>query len=178
MTDAALVSRAREGDLEAFGELVERYDDDCIRFARRMLGNRDDADDALQETFLHVWRGLRRYRERDAFRGWLYRILINECRRLAARRWRIERRMMHDELALARAAVESGNGAVELRDELQVALATLEPLLREAFLLKHGEGLDYVAMAGMTGASVPALKMRVKRACDALRPRLEKSLHG
>jgi RNA polymerase sigma-70 factor (ECF subfamily) len=178
MTDAALVARVRDGDIEAFGELVERYYDDCTRFARRMLGNRDDAEDALQEAFLHVWRGLPRYRERDAFRGWLYRILVNECRRMAARRWRVERRVMHDDVALANAAVDSGNGAAELRDELQVALAALEPRLREAFLLKHGEGLDYAAMAIATGASVPALKMRVKRACDALRPRLERSLHG
>ena len=177
MTDAALVIRAREGDVKAFGELVERHYDSCTRYARRMLGNRDDAEDVLQETFLHAWRGLRGYRERDAFRGWLYRILINECRRLAGRRWRGERRLVRDPAALDGVAVGDGNGNAELRDALQSALATLEPAMREAFLLKHGEGLAYEDMQRMTGASVPALKMRVKRACDALRPRLERSLH-
>jgi RNA polymerase sigma factor (sigma-70 family) len=93
VTDAALVALAREGDVNAFRELVKRYYEGCNRFARRMLGDRDDAEDALQETLLNVWRGLPRYRERDAFHGWLYRILVNECRRLAVRRWRIDRRL-------------------------------------------------------------------------------------
>jgi RNA polymerase sigma-70 factor (ECF subfamily) len=153
---------------------MDRYYGDCTRFARRMLGNRQDAEDALQETFVHAWRGLGRYREQDAFRGWLYRILVNECRRLAGRRWRQAQRVVHDEVAMARAPARSHDGELDLRDELQGALARLEPLLREAFLLKHGEGLEYVEMARMTGASVSALKMRVKRACDALRPRLER----
>jgi RNA polymerase sigma-70 factor, ECF subfamily len=172
MTDAELVARASAGDVDAFGRLVDRYYDDCTRFARRMLGNRDDAADALQEAFVHVFRGLARYRERDAFRGWLYRIVVNECRRLAGRRWRIEQRMVRDETVLASAPARQENGG-ELRDQLQVSLAKLEPLLREAFLLKYGEELEYVEMAEVTGASISALKMRVKRARDLLRPMLE-----
>ena len=173
MTDAELVARACAGEVEAFGRLVDRYHGDCTRFARRMLGNRDDAEDALQEAFVHAYRGLARYHERDAFRGWLYRILVNECRRLAARRWRNERRVVHDEIALERAASRQENGG-ELRDQLQVLLARLEPMLREAFLLKYGEELEYVEMAEVTGASISALKMRVKRARDLLRPMLER----
>jgi RNA polymerase sigma-70 factor (ECF subfamily) len=173
VTDAALAALAREGDAEAFGELMKRHYESCTRFARRMLDDRDDADDALQETFVHAWRGLPRYRERDAFSGWLYRILVNECRRLATRRWRRRRRFVQDETLVLSAATGDGGAAVELRDELQHALAALEPLLREAFLLKHGEGLEYADMSRVTGASVPALKMRVKRACEALRPRFQ-----
>ena len=173
MTDAELVARACAGEVEAFGRLVDRYYDDCTRFARRMLGNRDDAEDALQEAFVNAFRGLRRYRERDAFRGWLYRIVVNECRRLAARRWRNERRLVHDDGTMERLASRADDGG-ELRDELQVSLARLEPTLREAFLLKYGEELEYVEMARMTGASVSALKMRVKRARDLLRPMLER----
>jgi RNA polymerase sigma-70 factor (ECF subfamily) len=173
MTDAELVARACAGEVEAFGRLVDRYYDDCTRFARRMLGNRDDAEDALQEAFVHAYRGLLRYRERDAFRGWLYRIVVNECRRLAARRWRNERRVVHDDGVLERVASHEENGA-ELRDDLQNSLSRLEPMLREAFLLKYGEELEYGEMAEMTGASISALKMRVKRAKDQLRPMLER----
>ena len=54
---------------------------------------------------------------------------------------------------------------------------TLEPLMREAFMLKYGEGLEYAEMAAITGAGVSALKMRVKRACDTLRPMLEAIYH-
>ena len=173
MTDAALVAQARSGDVEAFSRLVDRYYDDCTRFARRMLGNRHDAEDALQEAFVNAYRGLARYREQDAFRSWLYRIVVNECRRLAARRWRIDRPLVHDDLALSQLPGREDGGA-ELRDQLQASLGKLEPLLREAFLLKYGEGLEYGEMARATGASIPALKMRVKRARDLLRPMIER----
>jgi len=173
MTDAALVAQARAGDVEAFGHLVDRYYDDCTRFARRMLGNRHDAEDALQEAFVNAYQALARYHERDAFRGWLYRIVLNECRRLAARRWRNERRLVHDDVTLERLPGREENGAADLRDQLQTSLARLEPLLREALLLKYGEGFEYTEMARMTGASIPALKMRVKRARDQMRPWLE-----
>ena len=172
MTDAALVALVRSGDVEAFGHLVDRYYDDCTRFARRMLGNRHDAEDALQEAFVNAFQALGRYRERDAFRGWLYRIVLNECRRLASRRWRSERRLVHDEGALERLPGRE-DGAADLRDQLQASLARLEPILREALLLKYGEGFEYAEMAQMTGASIPALKMRVKRARDQMRPWLE-----
>jgi len=62
----------------------------------------------------------------------------------------------------------------ELHDQLQKSIGQLDPMLREAFLLKYGEELDYEEMAQMTGASVSALKMRVKRARDRLRPMLER----
>ena len=129
MTDAELVARACAGEVEAFGRLVDRHYDDCTRFARRMLGNRDDAEDALQEAFVHAYRGLRAYRERDAFRGWLYRIVVNECRRLAARRWRNESRLVRDDGALEQAPAREENGS-ELRDRLQISLARLEPFRR------------------------------------------------
>jgi RNA polymerase sigma-70 factor (ECF subfamily) len=174
MTDAELVARASAGDVQAFGHLVDRYYDDCTRFARRMLGNRHDAEDALQEAFVNAYQGLGRYRARDAFRGWLYRIVLNECRRLAGRRWRSERRLVRDDGALERLPGRE-DGAAELRDQLQVSLARLEPILREALLLKYGEGFEYTEMARLTGASIPALKMRVKRARDQMRPLLEET---
>ena len=65
---------------------------------------------------------------------------------------------------------------MEARDLLGKLLDPLDPALREAFLLKYGEELDYSEMAEITGASVSALKMRVKRACDAMRPHVEGDL--
>ena len=69
-----------------------------------------------------------------------------------------------------------GERAHEIRDAFLVALDSLEPKLREAFLLKHGAGLDYAEISVITGAGVSALKMRVERACEALRPKLEERL--
>jgi RNA polymerase sigma-70 factor (ECF subfamily) len=173
-TDAALIGRVLAGDVEAYTPLVTRHYASCARFARRMLGNLQDAEDALQETFLRAYLGLGRYQERDRFHAWLLRILVNQCRSLARRRARRERRFVRDDRADAEA---SGDGASDLHDSLQRALDALEPLLREALLLKYGEEMEYEEMSRLTHASVPALKMRVKRARDAVRPKLEDLRH-
>ena len=173
MSDAAEVQRVLGGDVDAFTRLVDRYYERCARYAVRMLGNRDDAEDALQATFLRVYRSLGRYQERDRFSAWLYRILVNQCRSAASRRSQRERVFVREEAALAN-AVYRGRGWTGEDDELvQRILAELDPLLREAFVLKYVEELSYEEMALATGVGVSALKMRVKRACDRLRARWE-----
>ena len=180
MTDKELVRRTLAGDPDAYARLVDRHYDRCARYAYRMLGTREDAEDAVQETFLRAYRALARYEARDAFAGWLARILVNECRTLGARRARLARRFVRDDDALARA--ESPRWVPDLGagidDALQRALAALEPLLREAFLLKHVDDMSYDQMEQVTGAGRSALKMRVKRACDALRAALEVTEHA
>ncbi len=178
MEDAELVVRVLDGEVEAFTILVDRYYDGCARYALRMLRNRDDAVDALQETFLAAYRALGRYRERHAFRGWLYRILVNRCRSLSRQRRRRERRFVEDGRAVDAAAAGAASGDPILRDALQAGLDALDPRLREAFILKYAEGLEYREMSRLTGAGISALKMRVKRACEVLRPRLEDRSHG
>jgi len=173
MTDAELVAMVLEGRAQAFATLVGRYHEGCARLAYRLLGNRQDAEDALQEALLRAYRSLARYQDREMFRAWLYRILVNQCRTLGGRRSRWVRRFVHDPSATERPSGDSEETRAEIRDAFQTALDTLDPLLKEAFLLKHGEGLEYAEIATITGAGVSALKMRVKRACDALRPRLE-----
>src|SRR5262245_51995922 len=139
-----------------------------------MLGRREDAEDVVQETFLRVHKGLGAYEERQTFRGWLWRILVNECRSAARRRSRRDGRFVPEEEGADRATTgPTVEHDVELRDALQRALDGLDPALREAFLLKCGEGLEYEEIAAMTGAGVSALKMRVKRARDTMRPALE-----
>ncbi len=177
MTDAELVARVLDGHAGAFATLVGRYHEGCARLAYRLLGNRQDAEDALQEALIRAYRGLGRYRDQDAFRAWLYRILINQCRTLARRRARLDRRLVHDPAALEQPAEDRAARRAEIHDAFQVALDGLEPRLKEAFLLKYGEGLDYAEMSRITGSGVSALKMRVKRACDAVRPRVERMLN-
>jgi RNA polymerase sigma-70 factor (ECF subfamily) len=170
--DGELVERCLAGDPRAFGLLVERHHSACLRYAQRMLGAREEAEEAVQDAFLRAHRALARYDERDRFRPWLFRILVNRCRtRLAAlrRRWLffapldMERTLP----AIAPAAEPTDTG-----DELARALATLTPDHREAFLLRHVQDMSYEEMGAITGAGVSALKMRVKRACDQLRLQL------
>jgi RNA polymerase sigma-70 factor (ECF subfamily) len=168
MTDAMLVRRVLDGDTAAFTTLVDRHAAACTRFATRMLGNREDAEDATQETFLRAYRSLARYEERQSFRTWLFQILINRCRTAAVRRQRRHRMFLVDDNAIAAARVRPASDANDLRAELQRVIDALDPDQREAFLLKHVEQLSYDEMAAATGVGVSALKMRVKRACDRM----------
>ena len=145
-----------------------------------MLGSRADADDALQSAFMRAFRGLSTCRERDRFGAWLYHIVINECRTYASRRRQRELRFTPAPSAIER-AVAPGSEPEEDADvggHIERALGLLPVDQREAFLLKHVEEMSYDEMTEMTGVSVPALKMRVKRACDMLRDLLEGVYNG
>lgn len=164
-TDADCVRRVLAGDSAAFAGLVTRYRDRLGRYAVRMLGNRADAEDALQETFVRAYRSLGRCTDPDRFGAWVFGILVNRCRTIGAQRGRRERLQVTDESAVLRAATtDDPAGRQALREAISAALARVPALLREAFLLKFVEELSYEEMAEVTGASVPALKMRVLRA--------------
>ncbi len=177
MTDAELVLRTRAGDPDAFGTLVSRYYDACWRFAYHMLGERADAEDVLQDSFLRAYLAIDRYDERDQFRGWLFRILTNQCRNALTSRGRRTRRFVQDEIALESAPAPPLGLATGVEDAALVrALGLLDPLQREALLLKYAEGLEYGEMSAMTGAGESALKMRVKRGSERLRALIGRSL--
>lgn len=177
MTDAELVVRTRAGDPDAFGTLVSRYYDACWRFAYHMLGERADAEDVVQDSFLRAYLAIGRYDERDQFRGWLFRILTNQCRNFLTSRGRRSKRFVQDDFAIESAqAPPFGALAPGVEDAaLMRALAQLDPLQREALLLKYAEGLEYGEMSAMTGAGESALKMRVKRGSERLRALLAKA---
>ncbi len=165
--DAALVRRVLGGDARAYGGLVSRHQARLGRYAMRMLGNREDAEDAVQEAFVRAYRSLGRC-DPDRFGPWLFTILVNRCRTLGAQRAR--RARMLEEAPDALAAGEQDPAERQAWSAtVRWAVAQLGAVYREALLLKHVEDLTYEEMADMTGASVPALKMRVKRACDQLR---------
>jgi RNA polymerase sigma-70 factor (ECF subfamily) len=170
MTDAELVVRTRTGEPDAFGVLVSRYYDAAWRFAYHMLGERADADDVVQDTFLRAYLAIGRYDERDQFRGWLFRILTNQCRNFITSRGRRTRRFVQDEQAIESAPSPSVALQAQVEDALLLrALAQLDPLQREALLLKYAEGMEYTEMSAMTGVGESALKMRVKRGSERLR---------
>jgi RNA polymerase sigma-70 factor, ECF subfamily len=173
-SDAQLVAQILGGDVESFGVLFQRYRDTCTRFAVRMLGSSSDADDVLQSAFMRAYRNLASCRDPDRFGGWLYQIVVNECRTFASRQRRRELRFVSDNELIDRAAVEAQDESGGTMDEqIERALAALPVEQREAFLLKYVEEMSYEEMAEVTRVGISALKMRVKRACDGLRDQLE-----
>jgi RNA polymerase sigma-70 factor (ECF subfamily) len=173
MTDDQLVRGALAGDGRAYTALVDRHAGICLRFATRMLGNVEDAEDVVQDALYRAWRALGSYDGSTAFRTWVMAILVNRCRSAMLYRHRREQRVTVDSDSIAGAAVDSGVDDMALRDAIDRAMAVLDADQREAFLLKHVEQLSYDEMAEITGVGVSALKMRVKRACERLRAELE-----
>src|SRR4029453_5569674 len=121
-SDASLLAEVLGGNLEAFTPLVRRYRDGHMRFAVRMLGNRFDADEALQTAWLRAFRHLHCCGDPTRFAGWVFAIVANECRTMASRRTRRERRLGDAEALLTMASVDDGSDARAEREEIERAL--------------------------------------------------------
>lgn len=168
MTDEELVRLTLSGNARAFTTLIDRHAPACLRYAARMLGDRADAEDVAQETFMRVHKSLSQYDERTPFRSWLFAILVNRCRTALSQRIRRERRFVADDGEMMLASVPPAAWATDLRQDVERALRQLVAEQREAFLLRHIEQLEYDEIARLTGARPSAVRMRVKRACDRL----------
>jgi RNA polymerase sigma-70 factor (ECF subfamily) len=169
LSDAALVDIVLKGESEAYARLVARYRDRYARFALHMLGNREDAEEALQDAFVRGYRSLHRCGDPARFGSWLLAILANRCRTAGGKRSRRERQFVSAEARHYEIALDHPADALAWREEIARALARLDADQREAFLLKHVEEMEYEQMSAITGAGVSALKMRVKRACERMR---------
>ena len=170
LTDVAVVARVLGGDGEAFGILIRRYEPGLLRFATRMLGSADAAADAVAESLVRAYRHLGQCRDPGHLRSWLYRITGNRCRSHLARR-HMSDVSLSEVPATALADHADSWTALERSEQVALverALAKLPTEKREAFVLKHVEGLSYEEMAEVTGARIPTLKMRVHRAREAL----------
>src|ERR1041384_5819883 len=109
--DSATISRAKLGDIHAFTTIVESYYSRCLRFARGVLHNPDDAEDMVQETFVRLYRALPRYEERQRFESWLFHILGNCCRTANKSVRRREAMHVDDDKALERLPSPDVTGA-------------------------------------------------------------------
>ncbi|HVH67462.1 MAG TPA: RNA polymerase sigma factor [Gemmatimonadales bacterium] len=167
-SDGDAVRRVLGGDTGAYATLVARYRDRLARYAVHMLGNREDAEEALQDAFVRAYRSLRRCDDPTRFGAWLYGILVNRCRTTGARAAKRGRVFVRDDGALSSVALPITDERTEGEETIRWALARLAPEYREAFLLKHVDDLEYDEMSRLTGAGVSALKMRVKRAREQL----------
>ena len=184
VTDVAALSRAREGDPDAFRLLVERHSRVIFRVAYRMTGNEHDADDVVQETFLRAYRQLDAFEERANFSTWLHRIAVNCALDLLRARGR------HDK---HRIGMTSGEGdeehereiassdpqpdrlllSAELQQHVAAAMEKLSGNERTAFILRHFEGMPVEEIGQTLGIQVNAAKHTIFRAVRKLREALE-----
>lgn len=173
--DEILVDRARDGDLDAFNQLVEAYQDLCHSLVARLVPDPDQAGDAVQEAFFSAYRNLRSYRG-PSFRGWLTRIAVNaamDLQRARRRRPVAPYPELEDETwqppAREEDDPESRATAAERSRELARALAGIASDQRTAIVLFDVEGYDYAEIAAMTGVSLGTVKSRIHRGRLALR---------
>ena len=141
MDDSAAIRRCRQGEQEAFRHLVELYQRQAIAHATAILGNREDAQDAVQEAFVDAFRALKTFDETRAFYPWFYVLLRNRCYKLAARR-----RETDDIEEIEIVAPVSGP-ATEQTLALERALLSLDREDREIVMLKYFDGLTYDELA-------------------------------
>src|SRR5438477_11263063 len=131
-SDGELVRRDWAGDTSAYAALVARYRDRLGRYAVHMLGDRQDAEEALQDAFVRAHRSLARCDDPERFGAWLYGILVNRCRTAGGRAARRARRFVHDPVALETAPLAGPDGRTEWDDMVRWALARLPSESREA----------------------------------------------
>jgi len=160
-----IIDRARRGDQEAFSELVTRYKGHIFRHAFGMLGDRGEAEDAAQETFIKAYLALGKLDEVHAFSSWLMRIASNLCKdKLKQRTKAIEIKEMPDETTPDLSASDP-----YLKVSMKEALARLSVDHREILLLHDVQGFRYEEIAEWTGIPIGTVKSRLFSARMSLR---------
>lgn len=173
--DQALVEQARAGDLAAFNQLVELYQDYLYAMTMRVLRQRDIAEDAVQEAFFSAYRNLDRF-SGSSFRAWLTRIAINAARDILRRQKRRPSEPYpewEDQAWQPPAPASEGPEQIALvgqqRSAMARAMAGITDDQRTAIVLYDVQGYDYAEIASLTGVSIGTVKSRIHRGRLALR---------
>lgn len=179
-----LVAAAKAGDVAAFEELVSRYERKIYRLTLNITGNREDAEDAMQDAFLKSFSHLKTFQGESRFYTWLVRIAANEAlMRLRKRRpnqFSLDEPVRGDEDLMPRELRDWGPGPeqrfaqTEMREILSSVIGQLEPDYRTVFVLRDIEELSTEDTASALGISVPAVKSRLLRARLKLRQKLDR----
>ena len=170
---AELVVAARDGDKDAFGEIVRRTFADTYTLALRLTGNEQDANDVAQEAYIRAWRSIGKFRGDSQFSTWLYRITANAASTNTKRRRRLRTDPIDDvrEPIDERREVQPAEMAEssESASRLARAVEELPESLRSVLVLKDVYGLSHEDIADELGISVAAAKVRLHRGRRRLR---------
>jgi RNA polymerase sigma-70 factor (ECF subfamily) len=185
--DAALVNRTRNGDMQAFGSLVAKYQDRVFNLVYRMTHRREDAEELAQEAFLKALEKISQFRGHSQFYTWLFRIAANLVisHRRRGGRIRFQSLSGADELGDSQAEVLTAKAAErrnpnprtaamanETQARVMQALEELDDEMRIVVILRDMEGMDYTQIAEVLGVPAGTVKSRLHRARTVLRETL------
>jgi RNA polymerase sigma-70 factor (ECF subfamily) len=160
-TDTELVQEVRNGNRQAFTELMRRYQERVYWTARRIVGGHDDAEDVAQETFVRAYLNLGEFRSDSQFFTWLYRIAVNLSLNHLRKRQLVQYLRQSEMLARFLPAEETPVSEFEFREteaRLQAAVQTLPERQKAVFVLRFFDGMSYEEIAKILKTSVGGLK--------------------
>ncbi len=168
-----LVTRALDGDNEAFSDIVAQYSSLMLRTAYMIVGDRDIAEDAVQDALIQAWNHLPNLRETGALRPWLMRIVVNQCisfkRRLARTTAFIRQTISEQETNLSAQVADDYKGRMERDWDLVQAIKDLPSKQQAVIVLHYYHGMTLPEMAHTLQISENTLKKRIQAALANLR---------
>lgn len=178
--DEILINRSKNGDMEAFEQLVRRYENKVYTVAYRFLGNHADASDLAQDTFLKLYHALPGFRGESSFTTWLYRITANACRDEIRRQQRFHVVSLDSETANHGANYMSRvSGSAPSPEEvferkefngvIQQCINSLSDEHRLILIMREIQGMSYDEIAGVLQCSLGTVKSRLSRARRAFK---------
>ena len=162
-TDTELIARVVSGDRDAFDGLMRIHEDRVFSVCLRIMGDRENALDATQETFLTLFRKAGQFKGESALGTWIYRIAVNTCYDQLRKAKRRPSEHLPDYLDPADPSAEDAMEAAALRPDIEEALKALPPEFRSAVVLSDLEGLSMPETANALGIPVGTVKSRVFR---------------
>lgn len=180
--EEALIRRAMSGDTEAYGELVERYQQRIFNLVGRMVGRREAAEDLVQEIFIKAFRKIGGFRFESSFFTWLYTIALNTCRNYYRRPEPLRSALdvEENEALVERASpTEAPDEQVFRRQRAELirrVLDQLPPDQKEVLIMCDLEGLSYQQIADLTGVPIGTVRSRIFRARSNLKGLLPEDL--
>lgn len=175
MNERELIARLQKRDEAAFEELIRQYEKKVYTLCFRMCGNSEDAEEAAQDAFLALWRGIDRFRQESSLSTWIYRLATNACIDTLRRRKKQSGSVSLDDEELFVDAVDTSpqpQETVEHREAqklLQEALSALPEEYRKVLILREIEGLSYTEIAESASIELGTVKSRISRGRSLLR---------
>jgi RNA polymerase sigma-70 factor, ECF subfamily len=174
--ESLLIERAKAGDVPAFEELIGQYRPRLFRFVFACTSNAEDAEDALQETFLQAFRAMPSFRGDASFSTWLHRVALNTAHNWMRSQARASSERLVRAVAIAAPevppALDEGLVAEERRRLVQHALAQLPDHYRSALILRHYQEMSYEEMAAVLEIPVGTVRSRIAQGRHLLLERL------